>query len=298
MLPFSCTCVLLRNYWTLSYVTWRIFHSDTFPQFIPSPFFVTQYTKLLSGFAICHPRQRQVPLLVLNIFHPHVPSYFISISVSAHVALPCTATGFTIVLYILILTALLTALILNISLWLQIDLLRAAILDYFDFVTCTSISKILNSLNTCLFIIRPCSKFVILLFIFLYYVLLSFISSSLLIASSLICVTITWIALTDRPSINKSSAYAMYHLTLLKIAPFILISILPITFSSTILNSAVGSALPCLKPLYIPSALVIRPWIFTFPLESCIIIFIKFTNFFGIQTSSKVSYDCVVFIES
>jgi len=25
--------------WTLSYVTWRIFHSDTFPQFIPSPLF-------------------------------------------------------------------------------------------------------------------------------------------------------------------------------------------------------------------------------------------------------------------
>ena len=41
MLPFSCTCMLLCNYWTLSYVTWRIFHSDTFPQFIPSPFFIT-----------------------------------------------------------------------------------------------------------------------------------------------------------------------------------------------------------------------------------------------------------------
>jgi hypothetical protein len=43
MLPSSssCTCVLLRKYWTLSYVTWRIFHSDTFPQFITSHFFVT-----------------------------------------------------------------------------------------------------------------------------------------------------------------------------------------------------------------------------------------------------------------
>ena len=38
MLPSSsCMCVLLRKLWTLSYVTWRIFHSDTFPQFIPSP---------------------------------------------------------------------------------------------------------------------------------------------------------------------------------------------------------------------------------------------------------------------
>ena len=39
MLPSSCTRVLLRKYLTLSYVKWRIFHSDTFPQFIPSPFF-------------------------------------------------------------------------------------------------------------------------------------------------------------------------------------------------------------------------------------------------------------------
>jgi hypothetical protein len=40
MLPSSCTCVLLRKYWTLSYVTWLICHSDKFPQFIPSSFFV------------------------------------------------------------------------------------------------------------------------------------------------------------------------------------------------------------------------------------------------------------------
>ena len=69
MLPFLCTCMLLLNplnaelnpichllallgdhhilhvsrirvnYCTLSYITWRIFHSDTFPPFIPSPFF-------------------------------------------------------------------------------------------------------------------------------------------------------------------------------------------------------------------------------------------------------------------
>jgi hypothetical protein len=30
----------LRKYWTLSYVTWRIFHSDSFTQFIPSPCFL------------------------------------------------------------------------------------------------------------------------------------------------------------------------------------------------------------------------------------------------------------------
>jgi len=66
MLPSSCTCLLLRKLWTLSYVTWRIFYSDTFPQFILSPFFVIWYTKLLSGFIIGHPGQCQVPLLVIN----------------------------------------------------------------------------------------------------------------------------------------------------------------------------------------------------------------------------------------
>jgi len=69
MLPSSsCTCVFLCKLWTLSYVTWRILHSEAFPQFITSPFFVIYYTKLLSGFAICHPGQRWVPLLVLYIY--------------------------------------------------------------------------------------------------------------------------------------------------------------------------------------------------------------------------------------
>jgi hypothetical protein len=31
----------LRKYWTLSYVTWRILHSGTFTQFIPSPRYFT-----------------------------------------------------------------------------------------------------------------------------------------------------------------------------------------------------------------------------------------------------------------
>jgi hypothetical protein len=48
-----------------------------------------------------------------------------------------SAAGFTIILYILILTALLIAVDLNISLQLQKDLLPAAILDYFDFIKCT-----------------------------------------------------------------------------------------------------------------------------------------------------------------
>jgi hypothetical protein len=58
-LPFSCTCVRaclcvcpLRKYWSLSWVTWCTFHSDTFPQIIWS-FFIKE--KMLSGFAIAHP---------------------------------------------------------------------------------------------------------------------------------------------------------------------------------------------------------------------------------------------------
>jgi len=67
MLPSSCTCVLSRQLSALSYVTWRTFHSDTFPQFIPSPFPVIQYKTFLSGFAVPHPGQRRVTLLVMYI---------------------------------------------------------------------------------------------------------------------------------------------------------------------------------------------------------------------------------------
>jgi len=66
MLPSSsCTCVISRPLSTLSYVTWRIFHSDTFPQFIPSPFPVIQHTTFLSGFVVPHPGQHRVTLLVI-----------------------------------------------------------------------------------------------------------------------------------------------------------------------------------------------------------------------------------------
>jgi len=66
MLPSfsSCTCVLLRMLWTLSYVTRRIFHSDTFPQFIPSPLFCYIIHKIAIRFRHWSSRQRRVPLLV------------------------------------------------------------------------------------------------------------------------------------------------------------------------------------------------------------------------------------------
>ena len=65
MLPSSSFMrVLSRLLSSLSYVTWRIFHSDTFPQFIPSHFPVIKYTSFLSGFAVPHPGQRQVTLRV------------------------------------------------------------------------------------------------------------------------------------------------------------------------------------------------------------------------------------------
>jgi len=42
-----------------------MFYSDTFPQIIQSLWL--SKGKMLSGFAIGHPRQRRVPLLVINI---------------------------------------------------------------------------------------------------------------------------------------------------------------------------------------------------------------------------------------
>jgi len=56
------------------------------------------------------------PYILLNIFLSHIHCFFIPNSVTAHVALPNTATGFTTILYILILTALRMTLDLNICL--------------------------------------------------------------------------------------------------------------------------------------------------------------------------------------
>jgi len=44
-----------------------MFYSDTFPQIIQS--FLLPKVKMLSGFAIRHPGQRRVPLLVLDKRH-------------------------------------------------------------------------------------------------------------------------------------------------------------------------------------------------------------------------------------
>jgi hypothetical protein len=58
-----CVCVL-HKYWSLSWVTWCIFYSDTFSQIIQS--FLLYKKKMLSGFAIGHPGQRRVPQLDLK----------------------------------------------------------------------------------------------------------------------------------------------------------------------------------------------------------------------------------------
>jgi hypothetical protein len=67
----ACVCAracLLHKYWGLSWVTWYTFHTNTFPQIIWS-FFIKE--KMLSGFAIAHPRQCRVPLLLYYKFeHP------------------------------------------------------------------------------------------------------------------------------------------------------------------------------------------------------------------------------------
>jgi hypothetical protein len=61
-----CVCVcLLHKHWGLSWVTWCTFHSYTFPQIIWSFFFIKE--KMLSGFAMAHPGQCRVPLLVTYI---------------------------------------------------------------------------------------------------------------------------------------------------------------------------------------------------------------------------------------
>jgi len=130
----------------------------------------------------------------------------------------------------------------------------------------------------------------------MYFNLPSFITYPMLTASFLICVTTSSVVLTSCPSINTSSAYAVYCLVLLKIVPFGLVSVF--TLSDTVLNSAVNSASPCLKPLSMPDASVNCPWICTFPLETCNVIFIQFTGFFGIPNFFKISYKYVLFIES
>jgi hypothetical protein len=76
-----CFCFLarscvLRLYWSLSYITWRTFHSDTRPQIIQS--FRFHEENIISGFAICHPWQRRVPLLVQNKISTSFGSLFFS----------------------------------------------------------------------------------------------------------------------------------------------------------------------------------------------------------------------------
>jgi hypothetical protein len=93
-------------------------------------------------------------------------------------------------------------------------------------------------------------------------------------AASAICVTTYSIALPDRPSASTSSVLAIYSLVLFRIVPFGLVSLFLITFSSAILNSAVDSPSSYLKPFPTPNVIVNFPWIYTFPFESCNVIFI------------------------
>jgi len=46
---YVCVCVL-RKYWSFSLVTWHLFHCDTFPQIIQSPFFCYIIEKTAIGF--------------------------------------------------------------------------------------------------------------------------------------------------------------------------------------------------------------------------------------------------------
>jgi hypothetical protein len=71
-LRFLARSCVLRLYWSLSCVTWCTFHSDTRPQIIQ--YFWFHKENIISGFAICHPGQRWVPLLVV-----HKLQYFLQV---------------------------------------------------------------------------------------------------------------------------------------------------------------------------------------------------------------------------
>ena len=94
------------------------------------------------------------------------------------------------------------------------------------------------------------------------FVLLSFLTNPVLTAASSICDTAASIPLTNHPSINTPSACAIYFLSLSKIVPFGMVSTFLITFSSTISNSAVDGASPCLQPLSMPNAIALIPFPF------------------------------------
>ena len=145
----------------------------------------------------------------------------------------------------------------------------SSLIKFLGFIKALKYLKFWTPSNTCPFIIRSCSKFVTFLFICKYFVLLFLVTSSALTASSLICVASYSVAVTDRPSINTSSAYALCCLVLLEIVPFKLVCVFLITFSSTILNSAVDSV----SPLSAPNASVNWPRFFTFLFEFCIILY-------------------------
>jgi hypothetical protein len=71
-LRFLARSCVLCLYWSLSWVTWRAFQSDTRPRIIQS--FRFHKENIISGFAICHPGQRRVPLLVV-----HKLQYFLEV---------------------------------------------------------------------------------------------------------------------------------------------------------------------------------------------------------------------------
>jgi len=64
-LLFLAHLCVLHKCWSLSWVTWHTFYSDTCPQIIQSFWFYEK--KILPGFAIGYPGQRRVPQLVLYV---------------------------------------------------------------------------------------------------------------------------------------------------------------------------------------------------------------------------------------
>ena len=239
------------------------------------------------------------PHVLLNIFLSHVLYLFISDSVTAHVPLPNTAVGFTTILYTLILTALLLALDLSICLRLQKHQLPAAILHFISLLI-----KFFKFMKVCKYLkSEPLQGLACSLTD--HALNLSYFCSFHILCFA--CINHQYSAYCSFFNLyhffNRSHQLSKYqHIICIcyilspcvKIVQFQLGSMFLITYSSTILKSVIGSASPCLKQLSTSNASVNCPQTFTFPFESCNIIFIKLTNVFGILF--KISYKYVLLL--
>jgi hypothetical protein len=133
----------------------------------------------------------------------------------------------------------------------------------------------------------------------MYYVLLSFITKSVLTAAYLIFnLCYCYVHCSHRSYKYQHFICLCYIISCSVNSCSIWIGLnIPYNLLQYNIEQCFRSASPCVQPLSMPNASISWPWIFTFLFESCVI-FIKFTNFFGIPNSSKISYKYVLFKDS